>query len=379
MHLDMIYNELRAMGIDAAIFHRPAELVAIVDHLPHWNGSILVVKKTGEWRLFIPDNEPEVDHLPAGRVERYPWGNASEDPWQGVINLLVNYIGKDKKFTLNNRLAMPSPSSNPGDGSILSTDFFQRLGSSEIIFTESKDALSRIFLLKTQQQIKALKHAHRVIKQAVSTFFRDGTGLFDSEIAAEIEWEISRLTGQQGVSYARGFASVQSGQDTLNAGKFNRTTGRKICLGDWIFLELGACVNGYWVDLSRTTVAGEASNEQMEYFTKVYQAVNEAVSIIKPGVSCEEVYYKAYHAFARNNLSELFPHNLGHGTGFQYHEPFPAIAPGNKEILRPGNVITIEPGLYGQAVGGGIRIEENILVTGNGYEYLSSPQTSLKG
>ncbi|MEQ4674421.1 Xaa-Pro peptidase family protein [Providencia vermicola] len=379
MHIKMIYDRLQRLNIDAAIFHHPAELVAILNYLPHWNGSILVVKTSEEWRLFVPDNEPMIVCIPSNRIEIYPWASAKTDPWQGVIARLVSYIGLNKKFTLNNSLAMSSPSSNSGDGTLLSFEFFRNLANSGIEFIDSQSTLSEIFLYKDPCQILALKHAHVVIQKAIKSFFQDGTGKYDSEIAANVEYEITRLVGQEGIKYAKGFASVQSGSETLNAGTFNRTSGRKIEKGDWVFLELGACIDGYWVDLTRTTVAGEPTCKQIEYFNIVKKAVNESVNAVKSGISCEEIYSKAQNVFVEAELNELFTHSLGHGTGFLYHEPFPSIMKGNKFLLPTGSVITIEPGLYGQEIGGGIRIEENILVTETGYEYLSLPQKSIKG
>lgn len=164
---------------------------------------------------------------------------------------------------------------------------------------------------------------------------------------------------------------VQSGPNSADSGRFNRSTGRCLENGDLVLIELATCVNGYWSDLTRTAAVGSPKPEIEPILSLARDAQRAAVEAIRPGVSAAYIDALARDKIAAKGLSSFFPHHTGHHVGFRYHDPGFLIAPGVDAKLEPGMVITIEPGVYVPERGGGARIEDNVLVTESGHEVLS--------
>ena len=133
--------------------------------------------------------------------------------------------------------------------------------------------------------------------------------------------------------------------------------------------------HGYWGDLTRTVVKGNASNKLKKMYKSVKAAQAAALSAIKPGVKCASVHQAAVSVFDRqgwrtglqDGVPGGFIHTTGHGVGLEVHEA-PSIG-ASQARLKKGNVITVEPGLYYRGLGG-IRIEDTVAVTASGWKYL---------
>ncbi|MCQ1061266.1 Xaa-Pro peptidase family protein [Photobacterium sp. ZSDE20] len=376
MHLERLSESMSDQGIDAAIVYQPQDLVMLADHYPHWNGSVLLVQPNKQPMLFIPDFEPAVESCQC-LVRRYSWGGSKTNPWDNLLALIRDGLPAEPRIALDLNWQQAAPSSNAGEGGILPPEFFQlllRVGT----HVDLHDRLADLRLFKTTEQIASIEKVHRVAKTGIKAFFAAEEGMRDGELAALIEYHINKQIGLPGVHYVRAYASVQSGPDTELACQYNRTGRRTLADGDWVFLELAVCVNGYWFDVTRMTVVGEPSNRQQELFSIVKCAVDTAIEVCKPGVTKSTVYGAAMDVFKAHGLGHLFPHALGHGTGFAYHDPGVSLHQNNDEPLKVGQVVTIEPGLYGEEVKGGIRIEENIVITEHGARNLSVPQAQLK-
>jgi Xaa-Pro aminopeptidase len=140
---------------------------------------------------------------------------------------------------------------------------------------------------------------------------------------------------------------------------------------------------GYHADMTRTFLKGDPSEEIREWFDLTHEALDAALDAVEPGVTGADVhdvvcdiYEAAGHDTLRSNPTAEtgFIHSTGHGVGLDVHE-LPRVAP-NGEELEPGHVITIEPGLYDPSVGG-VRIEDIVVVTDDGYENLTSYPVEL--
>lgn len=141
--------------------------------------------------------------------------------------------------------------------------------------------------------------------------------------------------------------------------------------GTVILVDAGVFCQGYRSDISRTTTFGRPPSRFSEIFEIVREAQQTAIAHIGPGMLPEELDRIAHAFIDKSGYGEYFPHRLGHGLGMEVHEP-PYIAPGQTVPLQVGNVFTVEPGIYlpGHF---GIRIEDNVIVTGDGCEVLSQP------
>jgi Xaa-Pro aminopeptidase len=158
-----------------------------------------------------------------------------------------------------------------------------------------------------------------------------------------------------------------------------RPTDRRLAAGDLVVLDFGGVLDGYCVDLSRTASVGNPSSEARRLYETVREAQSAALAAIRPGESGAAVDAAARGVLARAGLAETFLHATGHGLGLEVHEaPRLGRASGRTapSVLAEGMVCTVEPGAY---VGGfgGVRIEDDVLVTGSGCEALTDAPRDL--
>ena len=167
-------------------------------------------------------------------------------------------------------------------------------------------------------------------------------------------------------------AFVASGPATAEAYKYVIGNGRRLMRrGDLVMLELDVVADGYSSDTTRTFVVGKPSKKQKELLNAVLDAETSAISAIEPEVSAAEIARISIETIGRHGLSAYLVHRLGHGIGVGVHEPIPALHIESKDILMPGMVHSVEPGIYSPKFGG-IRIEDDILDTDRGAVYLSN-------
>jgi len=145
--------------------------------------------------------------------------------------------------------------------------------------------------------------------------------------------------------------------------------------GDFVVFDYGNIVNGYCSDMTRTLVVGQATDQQKEIYETVLKAQMASLEAVKPGITGIELDLIARDIITNAGYGQFFGHGLGHGVGIEIHE-LPHVNHLGKEPLVPGNVITIEPGIYLPELGG-VRIEDLVLVTKDGYEVLSHSDKAL--
>jgi Xaa-Pro aminopeptidase len=147
-------------------------------------------------------------------------------------------------------------------------------------------------------------------------------------------------------------------------------TNRKITKGDLLVIDWGVYVDDYPSDITRTFAVGEIEPEFKTIYNAVKMANESGKAAAKPGVSGAEVDQAAREVIEESGYGEYFFHRTGHGLGLEVHEQ-PNMVEGNNAPLQPGNVFTVEPGIYLPGRGG-VRIEDNVLVTTDGHRSLTS-------
>jgi len=195
-------------------------------------------------------------------------------------------------------------------------------------------------------------------------------GISEADIALDLEFEMRRL-GADGRAFEFIVASGVRG-----AMPHARASSRVIETGELITIDFGALKDGYHSDETVTISCGEPGERAREIHEIVREAHDLAVAAVAPGISC-----KALDAIARNHITEkgygdYFGHGLGHGVGLDIHEK-PTLSPRSEAVLEEGMVITVEPGIYVPGFGG-VRIEDTLLVTADGYEILTSADKLLR-
>jgi Xaa-Pro aminopeptidase len=179
-------------------------------------------------------------------------------------------------------------------------------------------------------------------------------GIREFEVAAEIEYQM-RKRGASGPAFE---TIVAFGERA--ALPHARPTAKRLRKNELVVLDLGVILGHYCSDITRTVFLGRASRRIRTWYQAVLEAQTAAISAVKAGTSCGEVDAAARQVLTRHRLDRLFVHSTGHGLGLEVHED-PRVARGQDKRLEPGNVITIEPGVYAQGIGG-IRIEDDVAV-----------------
>ncbi|MCA9038711.1 MAG: aminopeptidase P family protein [Planctomycetaceae bacterium] len=193
----------------------------------------------------------------------------------------------------------------------------------------------------------------------------------EQEAANELEHTMRRF-GAKGASFD---TIVAVG--TRAALPHARPTSRKLGEAGFVLIDWGA-VNqtGYHSDLTRVLWTGRLSSKLTKVYNVTLEAQQKAIAAVRPGISCREVDRIARSIIENAGYGKKFGHGLGHGIGRDIHEG-PRVSPGSETILEPGMVITIEPGIY-LPEWGGVRIEDDVLVTKEGYEVLTSVPKELE-
>ncbi len=149
----------------------------------------------------------------------------------------------------------------------------------------------------------------------------------------------------------------------------------KLKKGDIIMLDFGTTVNHYCSDMTRTYFWGKPSDKQKKVYLDVLEAMNRAFSVLDKGEKRASLIDKSARAFLSKKYKDNFQHGLGHGVGTVIHE-WPNFKPKSEDILPVSCVMTIEPGIYLKGFGG-VRIEDIILITKNGYKNLTNVSKDL--
>jgi Xaa-Pro aminopeptidase len=155
-----------------------------------------------------------------------------------------------------------------------------------------------------------------------------------------------------------------------------RSTSERIAKDALLLADMGTRYQCYCSDLTRTFQVGRMPRFFCKIYDRVLTAQKIAIKAIKPGAQIREVVKEVQEYFRDHGLDRYFTHALGHGIGLEVHEA-PLLHDKNCDVLRPGMVVTVEPGLYFPGRGG-VRIEDMVLVTEKGAEVLSKYPTSLK-
>lgn len=194
-------------------------------------------------------------------------------------------------------------------------------------------------------------------------------GVSEIDLAAEIEFRMRRK-GADGPAFDTIIASGERG-----AWPHARASRKLVKKNELVVFDLGAILRGYSSDLTRTVCVGSASSEKRRWYAAVLEAQRAARRALHPGVTAEQVDAAARGVLKQAGLERRFIHSTGHGLGLEVHES-PRLGRGDQSILRAGTVVTLEPGVYVEGTGG-IRIEDDALVTNSGAEFLTVAKREL--
>ncbi len=190
-----------------------------------------------------------------------------------------------------------------------------------------------------------------------------GPGVKENEVAAEMEYA-ARRAGAEEMSFPTIIAS-----GARSALPHGRASSQAIAKGGFVVCDFGVILAGYCSDQTRTVWVGDPTEPARRAYDAVQQAQLSAIESVRPGCSVAQVDAAARKVLRGAGVGRYFTHSTGHGVGLEIHEA-PRVAPGQDEVLQPGMVITIEPGVYFPGKWG-VRIEDVVAVTAQGCEVLT--------
>lgn len=221
-----------------------------------------------------------------------------------------------------------------------------------------------IRLIKSPEEVDILSKSAQLMGDVLARVIAE---LCPGQIEKDIAWKIETLIREQGADGASFPPIVASGPN--GALPHAVPTGRKIRKSEPIILDVGAKVDGYCSDMTRTVFLGNPPEDFKEIYKIVRKAQLLALESVKPGMKTDEVDFIARDVIKNAGYGDFFGHSLGHGIGMAPHEK-PSVGPLKSEVLREGMVFTIEPGIYIPGKGG-IRLEEMVVLQENSAEVLT--------
>jgi Xaa-Pro aminopeptidase len=230
-------------------------------------------------------------------------------------------------------------------------------------------------LIKDASEVATLREAaQRLAGVASAAFGGVRAGVSEREVAGAIE------SAMRAAGYERTAFDTIVGSGPNSALPHYRAGDRILSPGDLVVLDFGGVLDGYCCDLTRTVAIGPPSPEARRLYTAVYDAQQAALAAVRPGVETSAVDGAARQVLEARGLGAAFGHGTGHGLGLDVHEE-PRITRPRPDVasvpLAPGMVFTIEPGAYLSGFGG-VRIEDDVLVTETGCEVLTQVPRELQ-
>jgi Xaa-Pro aminopeptidase len=244
----------------------------------------------------------------------------------------------------------------------------------QVIDTEARGGVRWKAADNMVERLRAVKDANELSRlrdaaELISRVFTDTLqlirpGMRETELAAEIEYRMKQA-GANGTSFE---TIVASG--IRSAWPHAHPSSKTLEKNELVVFDQGAILRRYCSDMTRTVFLGRSPKKVCQMYGAVLEAQEAAKNAIRPGVKAEAVDRAARNALQKHGLARYFTHSTGHGLGLEVHE-IPRLGRGDRTLLEEGMVLTVEPGVYLEGLGG-IRIEDDVVVTSTGARTLTT-------
>jgi Xaa-Pro aminopeptidase len=224
--------------------------------------------------------------------------------------------------------------------------------------------IEELRIVKDRGEIDAIRSAGKLTSEVFAELLPNiRPGLVEQDLAAEIEYRM-RCKGAEGAAFE---TIVASGP--RSAYPHARPSLKTLQESELVICDLGAIVNGYAADMTRTVFLGEPNRRVRNLYSAVVKAQKGAIQAVQDSIPAGKIDSAARRILAGKGFVRYFTHSTGHGVGLEIHER-PRLGKGETTCLRSGSVVTVEPGVYLKGIGG-IRIEDTVLVGAQGPEILT--------
>ena len=331
----------------------------LISHLPNirylcgFTGSagLLLVEETGS--IFFTD--VRYDTQAHEEVKSAKVVIARKSP----LAAIGEFLEKRRKRSLRPTIGIESEHFTIADKKRLS-----KFRLSGVRLKDAPSMVERLRMIKDDSEINRIRSAVQLgaeIYDRALEVLRPG--MKEVDVAAEME-----LAARRGGAEAMSFETIIA-SGPRSALPHGRASSTPIAARAFVVCDFGVILSGYCSDETRTVWMGTASDDARQAYEAVREAQQSAVDAVRPGATTGEVDAAARKTLRKAGFGKYFTHSTGHGVGLEIHES-PRVADGQKEILQPGMVITIEPGVYFPGKWG-IRIEDMVVVNAGGCEVLT--------
>jgi Xaa-Pro aminopeptidase len=348
--LQEVRKHLETSGLDALL----------VSHLPHvryltgFSGSNGLCVVTLHKQYFLSDN-------------RYREQSKTEIDGFEII------IASDTLLKAARKRGMINGKKKIGfESQYLSVSMFENLKKlfPSASFVSKRSVIETISAVKDESEIEAIRRAAAITDKVFGkVLLALKPGVRELDIAAEISYWHQRF-GADGDAFESIVASGSRG-----ALPHGRASEKKIRRGEFVTLDFGCTYKGYNSDLTRTVAVGRPTEGGRRIYRTVLEAQCKAIEATRPGVPARHLDSVARRHIRQKGFGKYFSHSLGHGLGIEIHEPL-RLSAKSKDVVRVGNVFTIEPGIYIQGFGG-VRIEDDVVVRELGCEVITKSPKEL--
>lgn len=367
VRLKKFIKEMELAGINLTFVTSPMNIYYFTGILiePYERLVVLLVLENGRMIIFIPKLEEERVKENSKKLFQHLDVFSWDDKEDAVLKL---------SNTLKN-LALTSIINIAIEKKKINLALFEKFTDTfpDIKWKNADGILENLRLLKSEEEIKCINSAVAYTDEAYKYFFKHlKSGKTELEMADVASIYFKKLGDKIDVSSFN--IQLISGKNSANPHGIQGN--RKIKKGDFVIIDMGVKVDEYFSDMTRTFIVENYSEKQREIYETVLGAQKEAIGIVKPGIAIQKVDKAARSYIESKGYGKYFTHRIGHGIGLEIHEE-PSLSTKNKNLLREDMVFTIEPGIYIPEIGG-VRIEDDILVTSKGCKVMGNYPKDFK-
>jgi len=358
-------------GLDALVVRAPDNVLYLTNFWPMKGYDAVVFPREGEPTLICLEASAEDAARAAWTKDvRYLLGYAPDDPRPPLartIELAAEAASDYGAVALELSLGTQASDRMVGEPTTFTRDWFQAFGPN---VADAAPLLARARAIKTEQELERMRLANEIAAAAMDhcrLLLRPG--MKESEVGAMWNGFVHGAgTGWNGqVDLALGFSLVWSGAGIKT---FTATGDLPVQEDQPTLFEIWVCADGYWCDHTKNLCPGELRDDYVELEQQLLGVYDRALEHCRPGASFAELDRLIRDGIAEAGYPGQPSHPIAHGIGARAHEPPYAHQAGGGTIEK-GMVLAIEPGMYWEG-GGGLRVEDNFLVTAEGLEKLSS-------